>query len=45
MLSVENPGIDGWSLALAMSLMPLAVGQIALALPQRNSRNQLGDDR
>jgi Ca2+-transporting ATPase len=36
-LSVENPGMEGWSLAVAMSLVPLVVGQIALALPRRRA--------
>jgi Ca2+-transporting ATPase len=34
-LSVANPGADGWALALAMSLLPLAVGQISLGIRGR----------
>jgi Ca2+-transporting ATPase len=31
-LSITQPGTDGWALALGMSVVPLAVGQLSLAL-------------
>jgi Ca2+-transporting ATPase len=34
-LSVADPGTDGWSFALAMSLLPLLFGQLALVLQRR----------
>jgi Ca2+-transporting ATPase len=37
-LSLTNPGGDGWALAIAMSLVPLLVGQISLAVRGRPRR-------
>ena len=34
-LSISNPGKDGWALAVGMSLAPLALGQIELAIRGR----------
>ena len=39
-LSVSAPGIDGWSLALGMSLLPLLVGQLGLVARERRGRTQ-----
>ncbi len=36
-LSIADPGRDGWILALAMSVIPLAVGQLALWRRSRRS--------
>jgi Ca2+-transporting ATPase len=37
-LSVATPGLDGWTLAVTMSLVPLLVGQVRLALAGRRER-------
>lgn len=34
-LSIADPGLAGWGIALAMSALPLVVGQIALAIRRR----------
>lgn len=36
-LSIEDPGADGWALAVSLSLVPLVVGQIVLVLRGRQS--------
>jgi Ca2+-transporting ATPase len=42
-LSLADPGLDGWGLALGMSLVPLLVGQVALSLRGRSARRKLRD--
>jgi Ca2+-transporting ATPase len=37
-LSIAAPGRDGWALAIGMSLVPLAIGQLGLAIRDRRSR-------
>ncbi len=36
-LSVSDPGADGWALALTMSLLPLVLGQVVLAVRRRRA--------
>ena len=37
-LNVSNPGASGWMLILAMSFLPMVIGQIALAVMKRKLR-------
>ena len=39
-LSVRNPGINGWIIIILSSLIPVAIGQIIkLAFPKKSSHN------
>jgi Ca2+-transporting ATPase len=42
-LSLDHPGPDGWGLAFSMSLLPLVVGQIGLALRARKRPPEIRD--
>ena len=39
LLSLEPPGPEGWAIVLGMSLLPLAVGQLVLALQRARARS------
>lgn len=45
LLSTRDPGWLGWGVAVGTSLVPLAVGQVALAVRGRGERRALGSAR